>query len=119
MPNFVKNEITSNNDIVNLYGGISKSDLDQKIDGLLKKEGYSIKQGVPGNATYEKGNQALRILLGAFHKFFKIVVLTEELENEQCRLSIEKTASGISGGLIGISQVNKELKRLGVLMQGI
>ena len=60
----------------------------------------------------------MRILFGAFVKYFKFAVQAKE-DNSDIKLRITKHSSGISGGLIGIGQVRKELKRLGELMRDI
>jgi len=118
MKNFVKNESTSKSNFIHVYSGISKDDLDKKIDKLFLSSGYKMKQGQIGNASYVKGNRALRILFGAFVKYFKFNIVTT-LNSDEVKVEVKKDTSGMSGGLIGVSQVNKELKQLAQLLQTI
>lgn len=80
--------------------------------------GYRLIIGEKGNGTYERGNKTMRILFGAFIKYFKFQVLTY-VDGPNYKVQVIKGSSGMSGGLIGIEQVKKELTRLSLLMQGI
>ena len=119
MKSFIKNESTSKSNFIHIYSGITKDDLDKKIYELLLSSGYKLKDGQFGNATYVKGNRALRILFGAFVKYYKFNIMTSSNSSDELKVEVEKESSGMSGGLIGVSQVKNELKRLAQILQTI
>ncbi|MCD6556525.1 MAG: hypothetical protein J7K64_04960 [Bacteroidales bacterium] len=104
---------------MHIYSGISKDELDVKIDELLLSSGYKMKEGKLGNATYVKGNRALRILFGAFVKYFKFNIETNSNNSDELKVEVKKATSEMTGGLIGVSQVKKELKRMAQILQSI
>jgi hypothetical protein len=53
----------------------------------------------------------LRIILGAFWKYFRILVIVKN-QNELYSVLVKKDASGLMGGAIGMHQVKKEFARL-------
>jgi hypothetical protein len=112
MAHFVSTESNDGSTFVNVYSGISAEDLAMKVSQKLTAFGYSIKEGRPGDAVYEKGNRWLRILFGAFVKYFKFGVRVEDGGNGSLKVRVHKLTSGMSGGLIGMGQVKNELKRL-------
>lgn len=94
--------------------------MDKKIDQLLVSSGYSLKEGKIGHAVYAKGNRVMRILFGAFVKYFKFTIVTGgSSDSEEIKLAVRQESSGMSGGLIGMNQVKKELTRLGQILQTI
>lgn len=102
-----------------LYTDISKNDLEKKFRTLFTSNGYSCLSNTGSDSMYEKGSRVMRILLGAFIKYFKFrVIITSTSENEHTVKLIKET-SGMSGGVIGINQVKKELDRLSRLFQNI
>jgi hypothetical protein len=119
MKNFIKNEISSKKNFIHIYSGISKDELDMKIDDLLVSSGYKMKEGQIGNATYVRGNRVLRILFGAFVKYFRFNLITSSNSSDEIKVEVKKETSGMSGGVIGIIQVKKELNRLGQIFQTI
>ncbi len=116
---FIKNESISKSNFIHIYSGITKEELDRKIDQLFLSSGYTMKDGQIGKATYVKGNRVLRLLLGAFIKYFKFDVITSSNSLSEIKMEVKKETSGMSGGLIGVSQVNTELKRLAQIFQTI
>ena len=108
-----KNTLSSTGSLFSIaYDGISAQDLALAIDTSFKSDGYSVKTGELGNRTYVKGNRVARLLLGAFYKYFEFHVGIIDLGDNQADVTVRKTTSGMSGGLIGVSQVKKELTRL-------
>lgn len=112
MPNFVSNELNDGATVINVYSGISAQDLAMKVSQKLTASGYSIKEGQPGDAVYEKGNRVLRLIFGAFYKYFKFGVRVEDAGGGTLKVRVHKLTSGMSGGLIGVGQVKNELKRI-------
>ncbi len=89
----------------------TKEDLDNKLSFFFTAEGYSYQEEKEDGKIYTKGNKALRAILGALWKYFKILVLVKKQDNNYSVL-IRKDASGFMGGAIGMSQVSKEFARL-------
>jgi hypothetical protein len=112
MANFVKTEINDGSTVLNVYAGIDADALAQKVAQMLTATGYSIKEGSPKDGIFERGNRIVRLLMGAFHKYFKFGVRIEDGGNGQVKVRVHKLTSGMSGGLIGMNQVKKELNRI-------
>ncbi len=119
MKNFVKNEALSDDLFTNQYSGIERNDLIKKVNNLLVLSGCTLMEQQDGNAVYVKGSRVLRILFGAFVKYFKFFVAVSEDEDKSLKVTVTKQTSGMSGGLIGMSQVKNELKNLAILFQSI
>ncbi len=116
---FYQNEQQNKDFFAHIYSNCSKQDLDQIIHDRLISAGYSIKEGIPGNGTYSKGNRTMRLIFGAFVKYFKLRIFTNQTEQGTVRAEFRKATSGMSGGLIGMNQVKKELNYLSQLMTSI
>lgn len=112
MPHFVSTESMDGSTVLNVYSGIGAQDLAMAVSQKLTAAGYSIKEGKPGDAVYEKGNRTMRILFGAFVKYFKFGVRVEDGGDGNLKVRVHKLTSGMSGGLIGVGQVKTELKRI-------
>lgn len=118
MPYFIKNENYSNQLFVHEYSGIDADGLANAADQLLNKDGYKLVEGKEGNGIYEKGNRTMRVLFGAFVKYSKIQVSCNS-QDETTKLMVDRKTSGMSGGLIGMNQVKKEMERVAGLLSGI
>jgi hypothetical protein len=92
--------------------------LANKVNEFFISRNYKLKSGSPENGVYEYGNYTMRILFGAFVKYFKVNTLVSQA-GENVVISIHKGHSGMSGGLIGMAKLNKELKRIGEAMEGL
>lgn len=119
MAHFSKNEVLSNQSFTHQYTGIDSSQLANSANDLLIKDGYKLTDGQLGNASYEKGNRTMRLLFGAFVKYSKIHVATDIRTDSVSRLTVDRKTSGMSGGLIGVNQVKKEMGRVAGLLSGI
>jgi hypothetical protein len=91
--------------------GCTKQELDNKLNLFFSSRGYSIKSETPENKIYKKGNRAMRIILGAFSKYYQFSVSTKT-QNDVIGLQLLKDSTGVSGGLIGMRQVKKEFDRI-------
>ncbi len=118
MAHFTKNESYSNQSFIHQYNGVDANQLANNANTALTKDGYKLIEGQLGNATYEKGNRVMRLLFGAFVKYSKIHVAASS-GGEVSRLTVDRKTSGMSGGLIGMNQVKKELDRVAGLLSGI
>jgi hypothetical protein len=112
MSNYIETSFFSDDRFVQQFKEITPEVLANEIDASLLSGGYTIKSGGPGDGIYKRGNKVVRLLLGAFYKYFEFYVRTETIEGGITQLTVKKTTSGWSGGLIGVSQVKKELRRL-------
>jgi hypothetical protein len=118
MASFSKNEHYTNQMFVHQYSGVDANQLANTANQVLTNDGYKLVEGQPGNATYEKGNRTMRLLFGAFVKYSKIHVASTA-DADIAKLTVDRKTSGMSGGLIGISQVKKEMERVAGLLAGI
>ncbi len=91
--------------------GTTIEELENKLNLFFSSEGYKFKGQKGAGKIYTKGNQVLRIILGAFWKYFRVYV---EIKNQDNLFSvlIQRDASGFAGGAIGMVQVRKEFTRL-------
>lgn len=102
-----------------IYENCSLETITSAIDQSFMANGYSVKTGNLGDRTYMKGNRVARILLGAFYKYFEFNVAVKQLNDTMIMATVRKTTSGMSGGIIGVNQVKKELRRLQDAFQAI
>lgn len=89
----------------------TKEELDNKLNLFFISEGYKYKGEEKGGKVYTKGNKALRVILGAFWKYFRMFVAIKS-ENNLFSVMVQKDASGFMGGAIGMHQVRKEFERI-------
>jgi hypothetical protein len=98
-----------------LYTG-SAAELALKVNEFFTSRNYTLKSGSPENGVYEYGNYTMRILFGAFVKYFKFNTTVVQA-GENVTITVQKGHSGMSGGLPGIIKLNNELKRIGEAME--
>ncbi|NJO88100.1 MAG: hypothetical protein HC831_03400 [Chloroflexia bacterium] len=118
MAYFKENVQTTGDYFIHKYQGVDLATFTKNIEETLNSNGYKLVEGRGTNAVYEKGNRTMRLLFGAFVKYYKFMVQMQEV-NSAIDLRITKHSSGMSGGLIGVSQVKKELARLGEIMKDV
>jgi hypothetical protein len=92
------------------------AELAPKVDEFFSSRNYKLKSGSPENGVYEYGNYTMRILFGAFVKYFKFNTMVTQ-SDENVTITVQKGHSGMSGGLIGLAKLNKELKSIGEAME--
>ncbi len=119
MAHFTKNLQNTGDLISNLYSGADANGIAQKLNQAMLADGYKLSEGNLSNGTYEKGNRVMRILFGAFVKYFKFSLTVTQNQDGTVTANFFKQTSGMSGGLIGIAQVKKELARMNVVLQSI
>ncbi|MFD2286406.1 hypothetical protein GJU39_00595 [Pedobacter petrophilus] len=119
MPHFVKNLQTVDGLISNLYQDVSIAEMTEQIKQLFEQQGYKVTDQQFGNLLLEHGNRVMRILFGAFVKYYKFsVTMVQSAENE-LTVNVFQQSSGMSGGLIGMKQIKTELTRLNFLFSNI
>lgn len=119
MSNFLKNEIFTDKSFIHQYEVLDSMQLANSVNELLTKDGYHLIEGELGNAVYEKGNRNMRVLFGAFVKYNKIHIGSTTGADTITRLTVDRKTSGMSGGLIGVSQVKKEMERISIILSKI
>ncbi len=119
MNNYLRTETIASDNFTHFYNGISKEELETKIHELLLARSYKLIDGSIANGAYERGNRTMRILFGAFVKYFKFSISVSVAGPEELAVNVKRTTSGISGGVVGVSQVQKELKSLEQTLQEI
>jgi len=91
--------------------GTTQAELDNKLNLFFTSEGYKYKGDKDGVKIFTKGSKALRVILGAFWKYFRLTVAVKN-EGQLFSVQLRKDASGFSGGMIGVAQVKKEFTRM-------
>jgi hypothetical protein len=91
--------------------GTTMEKAQQSADNIMTEQGYVLKSRDWQASVYTKGNRVLRILFGAFVKYNKVAISLSG-KPEKITMVISNDSSGFSGGLIGVSQVNKEYNRV-------
>lgn len=119
MRTFTKNEFISGSKFVHQYDNINTDDLAAKVNEVLFHHRYKLTEGAPGRGVYVRGNRVLRILFGAFSPYYKYAVMVRPGNANNAILDVDRKTSGMSGGLIGMSQVKSETKRLAQAMSQI
>jgi hypothetical protein len=119
MTHFKNDEGSSKDLIAFRYNGITKENLDREIEDFFFRRGYKQAYGQLGDVTYEKGNHTRRILFGAFVKYYKFRIMTNQLENDELGLKVIRATTGLSGGLIGRDQVTNEMIAVKAGLQAI
>jgi hypothetical protein len=112
MPHFVCTEINDGTNVVSVFSGITLPALEALVAKQMQKAGYVFLPSDADDAMYEKGNRVKRLFLGVFHRYFKIGIRIEESDQARLKVRIHKFSPDVSGGLIGLRQVKKELNQL-------
>lgn len=107
MIQFMRNENQLSDSFTHVYDCENDNELANALSQVMISCGYKLIEGNITKGVYEKGNRAMRILFGAFCKYFKFNI---NIENKSINLS--SGTSGFSGGVIGIGQVRKEVNEL-------
>jgi hypothetical protein len=82
-----------------------------RVAECMRDEHYGLESGAPYDGVYGKGSAALRFLFGAFARRFKFEVTVYE-RGDAVEVRLKKAMTGYSGGLIGLSRMNREFDRL-------
>ena len=101
----------SKDQTVFFIAGIPVAGLENKLNLFFTSEGYKYKGKKGAGEIYSRGNQVLRVIFGAFWKYFRIYVEIKK-HDDSFSVLLRKDASGLMGGAIGMAQVRKEFVRL-------
>ncbi|MBK5723010.1 hypothetical protein JGH11_19255 [Dysgonomonas sp. Marseille-P4677] len=94
--------------LIYIYQGTTVAQMQSEIEALMLSLGYKHL----GQGLFEKGSRAMRLLFGAFCKYFKFRVVVEDNSNGEVKVTVSKDTTGLSGGAIGVNQVKKEFYNL-------
>ncbi len=119
MKYFLENKTLTKDLLIHSYKGLDKEALFSRIHEAILVLGYKKLGTGLENVMYEKGDKTMRILFGAFHKYFKVSMSVSESDTEELLLIIKNASSGFSGGIIGINQVKQEFANLALQLQSV
>lgn len=112
---FKEVEKDSSEGFIYTYSGVSRTELEKSVTETMISLGYTHL----GSGFFEKGSRTMRLLFGAFCKYFKFQVSVDDADPQNIKLMISKSTTGISGGVIGMNQVKKELEYMKNVFQTI
>ena len=107
MIKFIANEVRNTDNFIHAFECDNDNQLATSVAMFMKSKGYQLVEGTVNDGVFEKGNRTMRILFGAFVKYFKFKVKVEN-----ARVHISTGTSGFSGGVIGIGQVKSETTQI-------
>ena len=94
----------------NILVGCDEARAKSVVEHALNENGFKITcNGATGVA--EKGNRIMRLFFGAFVEYHKVEFCFER-QNDGTIVTLSKASTGFSGGLIGVSQVDKGFKQI-------
>jgi hypothetical protein len=92
--------------------GTSKAELDNKLNLFFTSENLPLKTDNGEEKVFQKGNKVMRILLGAFVKYFKLAVTVKQQDDHFSVRLHRDMGLILSGGLMGIKASRKEFERI-------
>ncbi len=90
----------------------SAEELADKVAQLFSTRGYTLEEGTPFQGVYGNGSAAMRVLFGGLAKRNKFSVRIGQTENNEWIIELDKAMSGVMGGIIGVSKIDNEFKRV-------
>ena len=90
----------------------SAQELADKVAGLFSARGYKLEEGTPFQGVYGNGSAAMRVLFGGLAKRNKFSVRIGQTPNNEWTIELDKAMSGAMGGIIGVSKIDNEFKRV-------
>ena len=101
-----------NDSVVYNITGTTREELENKLNLFFASESLPLKSDKGDEKIYQKGNKTLRVLLGVFVKYFKLVVSIKQQDEVFSVRILRDMNLVLSGGLIGINKSRKEFARL-------
>jgi hypothetical protein len=99
-----------------VFSGGTVEEISDKTALFMAARGYHLESGSKTQGVYAKGSAAARVLVGALSKRAKFNV-TVGKDEANTAVVISKAMSGMGGGLLGMSQMGKELGALSTGLQ--
>jgi hypothetical protein len=119
MSHFNRSESITSDLFVHIYNDIQAAELENAITANMLSCGYIKESSVNGVIMFEKGNRVMRLLFGAFVKYFKFRITIGTRSQNETFAEVKKESSGMSGGLVGMNQTKNELNRLAESLKNI
>jgi len=99
-----------------VFSGGTVEEISDKTALFLAARGYHLENGTKTQGVYSKGSAAARALVGPLSKRAKFNVTVGQ-DDANVAVVIAKGMSGMSGGLLGMAQMGKELGSLSAGLQ--
>ena len=99
-----------------VFSGATLDEIADKTALFMAARGYHLESGTKTQGVYVKGSAAARALVGVLSKRAKFNV-TVGKDEPHIAVVIAKGMTGMSGGLLGMSQMSKELGSLSAGLQ--
>lgn len=111
-PGILEKEEEVNKTTINFwYTGTDLQTLSDAVQAMFLSEGFKLEKGTISDGIYGKGSAGMRVLLGGFVERNKFSIQIREEKPLVCvRFSPDMT--GLSGGVWGKSQLEKEFQRV-------
>jgi hypothetical protein len=106
------NQTETKSSITFFLNNATEQSIQIDIENYFFGRGYKVHKQAGYTTTYQKGSRVLRILLGAFVTFHQQKVSITPSDNGSTKVEIDRTSSGMSGGLLGMNAVRKEFKKV-------
>jgi hypothetical protein len=106
----------SKESITLVFSGGTLDEIADKTALFLAARGYHLESGSKTQGVYTKGSAVARAFVGALSKRAKFNV-TVGKDDANVAVVIAKGMSGMSGGILGMSQMGKELGSLSAGLQ--
>lgn len=91
------------------FSGGTVDDIADKTALFMGARGYHLESGTKTQGVYSRGSAAARLVLGPWSKRAKFNI-TVGKDDAHVALVVAKGMSGMAGGLVGVSQIKKELQ---------
>jgi hypothetical protein len=98
--------------ITYLIAGTTREELENRINLFFTSQNLASKKDTPQEKVFQRGNKVLRILLGVFVKYFRVVVTVNESQAGFVVTIRRDMNLVMSGGLAGMNASTKEFSRL-------
>jgi hypothetical protein len=101
-----------NDAVVYNITGATRAELENKLNLFFASEKLPLKSEKGDEKLYIRGSKTMRILFGAFVRYFRVAVTIRQ-ENELFSVRLLRDMNlVVSGGLIGINKSRKEFTRI-------
>lgn len=97
----------------------SADELADKVAELFAARGYKLEDGTKYQGVYGNGSAAMRVLFGGLAKRNKFSITILQNGENGYAVDVDKAMSGAMGGVIGVSKIDNEFKRIQEMLSGV
>jgi hypothetical protein len=101
-----------NDSIVYNITETTRQELENKLNLFFAAENLPLRKDTPEEKVYSRGNKTMRLILGVFAKYFKVVVSIKQQDDLFAVRLLRDMNIVMSGGLVGIKASRKEFARM-------